>query len=121
MTSTPLLPQSLRLDQFTYDLPAHFIAVHPLPERDQSRLLVYRRPENSISHQQFTDLPELVPVGSLLVVNRTRVIAARLNMMKPTGGAVEVLLTDPMSPIRDPAVVLASLERSVWRPTSRSP
>ena len=115
MTSTPLLPQSLRLDQFTYDLPAHFIAVHPLPERDQSRLLVYRRPENSISHQQFTDLPELVPVGSLLVVNRTRVIAARLNMMKPTGGAVEVLLTDPMSPIRDPAVVLASLERSVWR------
>ncbi|MBC8124205.1 MAG: S-adenosylmethionine:tRNA ribosyltransferase-isomerase [Candidatus Kapabacteria bacterium] len=115
MSSTPPSPPSLSLDQFTYDLPAHFIAVHPLPERDQSRMLVYRLADNSISHQHFTDLPELLPRGSLLVVNCTRVIAARINMVKPTGGAVEVLLTDPVSPIRDPAVVLASTEPSAWR------
>lgn len=102
------------LDQFMYDLPADRIAIHPLEERDASKLLVWRGP-GVIEHRVFRDVADILPKGSLLVVNHTRVICARIAMQKPTGGVVEVLLTDPELPSRDPAVVLASREPSQWR------
>lgn len=102
------------LDQFMYDLPADRIAIHPLEERDASKLLVWRGP-GVIEHRVFRDVADILPKGSLLVVNHTRVICARIAMLKPTGGVVEVLLTDPELPSRDPAVVLASREPSQWR------
>ncbi len=102
------------LDQFMYDLPADRIAIHPLEERDASKLMVWRGP-GMIEHRVFRDVADILPVGSLLVVNHTRVICARIAMLKPTGGVVEVLLTDPELPSRDPAVVLASREPSQWR------
>ncbi len=102
------------LDQFMYDLPADRIAIHPLEERDASKLMVWRGP-GMIEHRVFRDVADILPQGSLLVVNHTRVICARIAMLKPTGGVVEVLLTDPELPSRDPAVVLASREPSQWR------
>lgn len=102
------------LDQFMYDLPADRIAIHPLEERDASKLLVWRGP-GVIEHRVFRDVADILPKGSLLVVNHTRVICARIAMLKPTAGVVEVLLTDPELPSRDPAVVLASREPSQWR------
>lgn len=99
----------------TYDLPQHRIAMHPLEERDASKLLVYRGAGVPIEHTTFRHLAELLSRDSLLVVNTTRVIAARLAMRKPTGGLIEVLITDPVSPSTDPAVVLASREPSRWR------
>lgn len=102
------------LDQFMYDLPADRIAIHPQEERDASKLLVWRGP-GVIEHRVFRDVADILPKGSLLVVNHTRVICARIAMLKPTGGIVEVLLTDPELPSRDPAVVLASREPSQWR------
>lgn len=102
------------LDQFMYDLPADRIAIHPLDERDASKLLVWRGP-GVIEHRVFRDVADILPQGSMLVVNHTRVICARIAMLKPTGGVVEVLLTDPELPSKDPAVVLASRESSQWR------
>lgn len=99
----------------TYDLPSERIAMHPLSERDASKLLVWRGSEVAIEHTTFRRVPELLAPESMLVVNQTRVIAARLTMRKPTGGLVEVLVTDPVAPSTDPAVVLASREASVWR------
>lgn len=99
----------------TYDLPAERIAMHPLSDRDASKLLVWRGSEVAIEHTTFRRVPELLAPDSMLVVNQTRVIAARLTMRKPTGGLVEVLVTDPIAPSTDPAVVLASREASVWR------
>jgi len=99
----------------TYDLPAERIAMHPLSERDASKLLVWRGSEVPILHTTFRRVPELLTPESMLVVNQTRVIAARLTMRKPTGGLVEVLVTDPVAPSTDPAVVLASRSASVWR------
>ncbi len=109
------VPPTIRLADHTYVLPPERIAAHPLPQRDESKLLVYRANTQSIEHRMFRDLPALLPERSLLVVNRTRVIAARIHLVKPTGGVVELLLTDPLHPLRDPAVVLASHEPSVWR------
>lgn len=99
----------------TYDLPSERIAMHPLSERDASKLLVWRGSDVPIEHTTFRHVPQLLVPDSMLVVNQTRVIAARLTMRKPTGGLVEVLVTDPVAPSTDPAVILASREASVWR------
>ena len=99
----------------TYDLPPDRIAMHPLDERDASKLLVWRSTEEPIEHTTFNRVSDLLPEESLLVVNQTRVIAARLYLRKPTGGMVEVLITDPVAPSTDPAVVLAAREGSRWR------
>lgn len=75
---------------FDYELPPAAIAQTPLEPRDGSRLLV----SSDMSDRRFSDLPELVVPGDLLVVNRTRVRAARLRGSKiGSGGALELLLT----------------------------
>ncbi|OJX57590.1 MAG: hypothetical protein BGO89_06345 [Candidatus Kapaibacterium thiocyanatum] len=102
------------LSRYTYDLPEQRIARHPLEERDSSRLLVADVEEGTIRHRVFSDIADLLPEGSMLVVNRTRVIAARLQLFKPTGGRVEVFLVNPVAPSPDPAIVLASREPSDW-------
>lgn len=102
------------LSRYTYDLPERRIARHPLEERDSSRLLVADVEEGTIRHRVFRDIADLLPAGSMLVVNRTRVIAARLQLFKPTGGRIEVFLVNPVAPSPDPAVVLASREPSDW-------
>ncbi len=82
-----------------YNLPASSIAARPTSERDGSRLLSFAGPLPSAvpspSDHQFTDLPGLLPAGSALWTNETRVLRARLYGRKPTGGSVEILLLDP--------------------------
>ena len=75
---------------FHYDLPAELIAQTPLADRTASRLLVFQA--GAVSDRQFSDLPELLHRGDLLVMNDTRVIPARLYGRKRTGGRIEVLL-----------------------------
>jgi S-adenosylmethionine:tRNA ribosyltransferase-isomerase len=82
----------MRTDLFDYDLPPHLIAQHPTPERDQSRLLLVRRADDTLSHNLFSDLPELLASGDLLVLNDTRVLPARLlGRRARTGGKWEGL------------------------------
>jgi S-adenosylmethionine:tRNA ribosyltransferase-isomerase len=76
-----------------YELPEELIAQEPLPRRDESRLLVYRRAAGRVEHRRFSELPELLD-GELVVVNDTRVVPARLRATRATGGAVEVLLVE---------------------------
>ena len=65
-------------DILDYDLPPELIAQEPCAERDQSRLMVVRRSDNSLQHHVFADLPELLDAGDLLILNDTRVLSARL-------------------------------------------
>jgi S-adenosylmethionine:tRNA ribosyltransferase-isomerase len=77
---------------FEYDLPPELIAQEPSPERDRSRLLVVRRAEATVCQRQFSDLPELLNPGDLLVLNDTRVLPARLlGRRARTGGKWEGL------------------------------
>lgn len=85
------MAQPLTLADYDYDLPPELIAQEPARPRDSSRLLVLERSTGAVRHQRFTDLPQLLSPGDLLVVNRTRVIPARLMARKPTGGKVELL------------------------------
>ena len=90
---------------FAYDLPAELIAQTPLPERSASRLLVL---QDVLQDQMFHELPQLLRAGDLLVLNDTRVIAARLLGKKPSGGRVEIFLERVVSP----DTVLAQLRAS---------
>ena len=89
-------PKNIRIADFAYDLPDERIAKYPLAERDTSKLLIYNH--GTISHRQFRDLPELLPEGSLLVMNNTRVIQARLHFRKETGALIEVFCLEPAEP-----------------------
>jgi S-adenosylmethionine:tRNA ribosyltransferase-isomerase len=82
----------LHIDQVDYPLPPELIAQEPLPERDASRLLVLDRRTGALQHRTFRELPELLEPGDLLVVNRGRVLPARLLGQRAGGGQAEILL-----------------------------
>ncbi|MDE6634229.1 MAG: S-adenosylmethionine:tRNA ribosyltransferase-isomerase, partial [Bacteroidaceae bacterium] len=90
------IPQNIRIKEYNYPLPDERIAKFPLAERDRSKLLVYN--QGDIAERRFTDLPALLPEGSLLVMNNTRVIQARLFFHKETGARVEILVLEPLAP-----------------------
>ncbi len=78
--------------ELDYDLPPELIAQHPAARRDDSRLLVYRRSTGEVEHRVFRELPEVLP-PSLVVVNDTRVVPARIPIERPRG---EVLLVEQL-------------------------
>lgn len=81
---------------YAFELPEALIAQHPAPERDASRLMVVDG--DRVEHKIFRDLPSVMRAGDVLVLNETRVIAARLfGTRESTGGSVEVLLLHPAS------------------------
>lgn len=83
----------MRISDFDYQLPAEFIAQHPVTPRDASRLLVLQRSDGTIAHRRFLDFPTYLRAGDLLVLNDTRVIPARLRGRKEgSGGQAELLL-----------------------------
>ncbi len=79
---------------FHYDLPDGLIAKRPADRREDARLL-HVDAKGDIHDRQVTDLPGLLPAGSGLWVNETKVLHARLVARKPTGGLLELLLLDP--------------------------
>ncbi len=79
-------------NDFSYDLPGDRIAQFPLAERSDSRLLTLDRTSGAWADCTIRDLPDRLRPGDLLVLNDTRVVAARLRGIKPSGGQVEVLL-----------------------------
>ena len=83
---------SLKTSDFFYDLPEELIAQTPAQPRDSSRLLVYHRDTKEIEHKIFRDITQYFKAGDLLVVNRTRVLPARLFAFTPHGGKAEILL-----------------------------
>jgi S-adenosylmethionine:tRNA ribosyltransferase-isomerase len=88
--------RDLQATGFSYDLPPERIARYPMPERDASRLLVYRNGE--ISDSIFREIDQYLPSGSLLVYNDTRVIQARLEFRKPSGARIEIFCLEPLDP-----------------------
>ncbi len=79
------------LESYDYHLPKELIADRPCVNgRDQSRLLVYRETDKSISHHYFHELPDLLPQKSHLVMNRSKVFPCRLVGNKESGGKCEI-------------------------------
>jgi S-adenosylmethionine:tRNA ribosyltransferase-isomerase len=82
----------MKTSDFDYDLPPKFIAQTPIEPRDAARLLVMKRETGALEHRIFREIGQFLHPGDLLVINRTRVIPARIYARKSTGGRVEVLL-----------------------------
>jgi S-adenosylmethionine:tRNA ribosyltransferase-isomerase len=89
----------MRRDDFDYELPDDLIAQTPVEPRDSARLLVDRGSSVPTDHR-VAELPALLGDGDLLVVNTTKVIPARLHLLRHSGGAVEVLLLEPLDGAR---------------------
>jgi S-adenosylmethionine:tRNA ribosyltransferase-isomerase len=95
-----------RTSDYDFELPQELIAQAPLGRRDASRLMVIDRSAQSITHGQFTGLPGLLDAGDLLVVNRSRVLRARLLGTRVGSGApAEILLLTPLGDGRYEAMV----------------
>ncbi|MRI83555.1 MAG: tRNA preQ1(34) S-adenosylmethionine ribosyltransferase-isomerase QueA [Nitratiruptor sp.] len=91
MPRDPLLVSS-----YDYHLPPELIAKEPAEPAESARLLVYQRRTGTIRHCHIRDLPGLIPEGTTLFFNDTRVIKARLFGRKATGGKIELLLNRPL-------------------------
>ena len=85
------MDRQFQLSAYDYHLPEENIAQHPADRRDQSRLLVLDCAADTMAHQRFAAISELLRPGDLLVVNNTRVFPARLFGSKESGGKVELL------------------------------
>lgn len=83
----------MHISEFDYYLPEELIAQEPLPDRDQSRLLVLHRDSGQLEHSHFADILTYLREGDVLVSNNTRVIPARLfGRKEATGALIEVFL-----------------------------
>lgn len=106
------IAESIQLGEFVYDLPDERIARYPLPERDQSQLLIYQ--DKTLAHRRFSDLPAALPAGALLVFNDTKVIPARAYFQKETGATIEILLLHPELPTRNINDAMLIQHSCVW-------
>lgn len=104
--------KNILISDFDYPLSDDRIAKHPLAQRDSCKLLV-AGPGSEISHDLFSSLPSLLPAGSLLVCNDTRVINARIKFRKATGGLIEIFLLEPVAP-EDYALMFQSRGCCQW-------
>lgn len=105
--------KEININVFDYPLPEDRIPLHPLEKRDECKLLL-RTDDGKIFHRKFKELADLLPVGSLMVCNDTKVINARLGFHKTTGAAVELFLLEPTSP-SDYALSFQSRGNCRWK------
>ena len=99
------------LQNYTYELPQEQIAQYPPDQRGASRLLTMRRSGAlGLEHHMFSDLPDCLPEGALLVANNSRVLQARLLGSRSTGGKVEFLLLTPLPLVRADATPVKGRE-----------
>ncbi len=86
-------PRKISISDFTYQLPDDKIALHPLAQRDASKLLVYK--EGLIKEDIYQNIHDHLPQNSLLIFNNTKVIKARILFTKSTGAVIEIFLLEP--------------------------
>lgn len=103
---------SVKLENYLYQLPDEAIAKYPLAERDQSRLLVYRK--GNIEHHRFKEVALQLPADSLLFFNNTKVIPARMLFQKDTGARIEIFLLHPVAPSTVISEVLSQQAACSW-------
>lgn len=106
-----MIPE-IRIEDFNYNLPDERIAKYPLPCRDGSKLLVYK--DGEVSHRMFKDISELLPEGSIMVFNDTKVVPARLHFQRDTGAHIEIFCLEPVQP-EEYVSMFAVTDRCRWR------
>ncbi|MFA5393539.1 MAG: tRNA preQ1(34) S-adenosylmethionine ribosyltransferase-isomerase QueA [Candidatus Ratteibacteria bacterium] len=102
----------MNITEFDYDLPESAVAQEPLPERDEAKLLILERQSGALRSGVFRDLPDLLSVNDILVLNDTRVVPARLRLKKTSGGKIEIFILRETGPGRAEALVRGRIKES---------
>ncbi len=103
---------SLHIEDYNYDLPDERIAKYPLERRDSSKLLRYE--DGNVSECVFRDIPSLLPAGSLMIFNDTKVVPARLHFLRETGAHIEIFCLEPVDP-PEYNTAFAATSRCRWK------
>lgn len=104
-------PKKISILDYTYDLPVDRIALHPLLERDASKLLVYK--DGEIKEDVYKNIADHLPAESLLIFNNTKVIKARIRFQKSSGGVIEIFLLEPFQ--ADYTSTLSATKKTTWK------
>jgi S-adenosylmethionine:tRNA ribosyltransferase-isomerase len=130
-------PKNISILDYTYDLPADKIASYPLEERDASKLLVVGAPEavsstatdgaaaadvaaaakgmaQTFSETTYFNLDQVLPSGTLLVHNDTKVVAARLFFEKDNGSTIEIFCLEPANIYKDITTAMLTKKEVLW-------
>ena len=107
------ITSSIEIEDYNYDLPDSKIAKFPLEMRDGSKLLF--QSGNAITEKRFSDMPKLLPANSLLILNETKVVNARLLFKKRTGATIEIFCLEPIEPVTDFQQAYQQKSPVVWK------
>src|SRR5258706_13561926 len=105
-------PKELSINDYSYYLPNDKIANYPLPERDTSKLLIYK--EGKITGDIYRNLSNHISQNSLLIFNNTKVVEARLLFQKHSGGIIEIFCLDPYEQSSDLSTAMLKHEKTLW-------
>ena len=106
-----MIPE-IRIEDYNYNLPDERIAKYPLPQRDGSKLLHYK--EGVVTEKKFSDISSLLPEGSIMVFNDTKVVPARLHFQRSTGAHIEIFCLEPVQP-EEYVTMFAVTDKCRWK------
>jgi S-adenosylmethionine:tRNA ribosyltransferase-isomerase len=104
--------RSIKIEDYTYELPEDKIAKYPLEQRDSSKLLVYKN--YSLSEDIYKNISAHLPERTLLVFNNTKVIQARIQFLNAKGQRIEIFCLEPAG-ITEPNEAMQQRESSRWK------
>ncbi len=106
-------PKHISILDYSYELPAERIALHPLAKRDASKLLVYKN--GIIREDVYSNIAEHLFSDSLLIFNDTKVIRARIRFQKSSGGIIEIFCLEPYEAINEYSTVMNKKGSVKWK------
>ena len=106
-------PRFISVNDYNYHLPDNRIALHPLTERDASKLLVYKN--GIIEETVFSSIDKYLPEKSLLVFNNSKVINARIKFTKPSGTVIEIFCLEPNGVINNYSSIMSATNTVQWK------
>jgi S-adenosylmethionine:tRNA ribosyltransferase-isomerase len=104
---------NISIADYDYDLPIHRIAKYPLPDRDQSKLLICK--DGVLTQDVFQNIDAYLPSDSLLLFNETKVVQARLIFYKESGARVEIFCLEAVRPTSEVALAFQQTSPVVWK------
>lgn len=106
-----MIPE-IRIEDYNYNLPDERIAKYPLPQRDGSKLLHYK--DGNVTEKRFSEIASLLPEGSIMVFNDTKVVPARLHFKRSTGAHIEIFCLEPVQP-EEYVTMFAVTDKCRWK------
>jgi S-adenosylmethionine:tRNA ribosyltransferase-isomerase len=106
-------PKQILIEDFNYDLPNEKIAKHPVPERDKSKLLIYK--DSLITEDIYLNIDKHLAENSHIIFNNTKVVEARLLFKKESGTTIEIFCLEPADDYADITTAMLQTKKVLWK------